>query len=147
LDWPALLIALDTNLLVYAHRTEAPEHRAATAAMEQAARGPWGLPFPVVAEFWTVVTSRAAGPRPASPKEAGAFLDDLWSAGARPLLPSLQLAIEVGQWARKLEVRGPRIFDLQIGLIALENGARELWTHDAGFVAVPGLKVRDPLRR
>jgi predicted nucleic acid-binding protein len=42
-------------------------------------------------------------------------------------------------------IRGPRIFDLQIGMIALENGARELWTHDAGFVAVPGLKVRDPL--
>jgi len=139
------LIALDTNLLVYAHRAEAPEHAAAMATLERAAREAWGVPFPVVAEFWTVVTSRAAGARPASPDEAGAFLDDMWSAGARPLLPSLKLTAAVGRRAREMGIRGPRIFDLQIGMIALENGARELWTHDAGFVAVPGLKVRDPL--
>jgi len=28
---------------------------------------------------------------------------------------------------------------------ALENGATEIWTHDAAFVRVPGLHVVDPL--
>lgn len=49
------------------------------------------------------------------------------------------------QLAEQLDVRGPRIYDLQIGLSALEAGATEIWTHDAGFVSLPGLKIRDPL--
>jgi predicted nucleic acid-binding protein len=42
-------------------------------------------------------------------------------------------------------VSGPRIFDLQIALTACEGGATELWTHDAAFIAVPGLRVSDAL--
>jgi len=47
--------------------------------------------------------------------------------------------------ADELEVCGARIFDLQIALIAFEEGATELWTHDRGFASVPGLRVVDPL--
>ena len=45
----------------------------------------------------------------------------------------------------ELKIVGRRIFDLQIALIAFENGATELWSHDKNFVGVPGLKVSDPL--
>ena len=38
-----------------------------------------------------------------------------------------------------------RVFDLQIGLTAFDNGAHEIWTHDGAFVRIPGLRVRDPL--
>ena len=38
-----------------------------------------------------------------------------------------------------------RLFDLQIALTAVENGAREIWTHDRNFLSLPGLRVRDPL--
>jgi hypothetical protein len=44
-----------------------------------------------------------------------------------------------------LKVSGVRILDLQIDLTAFEQGAHELWTHDAAFVRIPGLGVRDPL--
>ncbi len=44
-----------------------------------------------------------------------------------------------------MSVSGPRVFDLQIGLLALEAGVTEMWTHDAGFIALSGLKVDDPL--
>src|SRR5262249_11023821 len=44
-----------------------------------------------------------------------------------------------------LGVSGVRVFDLQIAIRAFEGGAGELWTHDAGFLRVPGLRVRDPL--
>ena len=47
--------------------------------------------------------------------------------------------------ASDLNVRGLRIFDLQIGLIAFDNGATEVWTHDRDFVGLPGLRVHDPL--
>jgi len=49
------------------------------------------------------------------------------------------------RWASSLKVHGRRIFDLQIAAIALEHGAREIWTHDRNFVSVPGVKVHDPL--
>jgi predicted nucleic acid-binding protein len=49
------------------------------------------------------------------------------------------------QAAADRNVRGPRIFDLQIALTALDNGAREVWTHDRAFVSIPGLRVHDPL--
>ena len=38
-----------------------------------------------------------------------------------------------------------RIFDLQIGLCALDGGATGLWPHDRGFVKIPGLVSHDPL--
>ncbi len=47
--------------------------------------------------------------------------------------------------ALELGVRGGRVFDLQIALTVLDHGATEIWTHDAGFVKVPGVTIRDPL--
>ena len=49
------------------------------------------------------------------------------------------------QLAADLEVVGTRVFDLQIALTVFEHGASELWTHDQGFVRVPGLRLVDPL--
>ena len=85
------MIAVDTNLLVYAHRARVPEHKAARRAIEDAAndRRGWGIPQHVVAEFWGIVTHPAASGRPSSPKEAANFLRALsrdglaqfWSPG------------------------------------------------------------------
>ena len=47
--------------------------------------------------------------------------------------------------AAELGVTGPRVFDLQIALTAIEAGARELWTNDRGFVVPPGLRLVHPL--
>jgi predicted nucleic acid-binding protein len=47
--------------------------------------------------------------------------------------------------ARQWRVCGARIFDLQIAMIAAENGATQIWTHDRAFVSIPGLRAVDPL--
>ncbi|MGH9412229.1 MAG: type II toxin-antitoxin system VapC family toxin [Terriglobales bacterium] len=141
------MIALDTNLLVYAHRAETPEHERALTALHEA-RGAgigWGIPLPVTAEFWSVVTGARAGARPATPAQAAIYLADLWREGAQLWFPVAAAENGMIEVARQLHVRGARIFDLQIALIARENGAREIWTHDVGFITVPGLRVRDPL--
>ena len=44
-----------------------------------------------------------------------------------------------------LRSHSARVFDLQIGLAAFDNGAHELWTHDRRFIRVPGLRVRNPI--
>jgi toxin-antitoxin system PIN domain toxin len=136
------MIALDTNLLVYAHRSATPEHEAARAAIERAAASEaWGFAAPVVAEFWAVVTHPASRGRPSSPDEAQRFLAALQAAGALVWTPGPGFGLRLGQAAADLKISGSRIFDLQIALCAFEGGARELWSHDAGFVTVPGLRV------
>jgi hypothetical protein len=141
------MIAVDTNLLVYAHRSATAEHRRARRAIERASRdrAGWGVSLASVSEFWAVVTHPAAGGRPSTGAEATAFVRALVDAGAALWLPGPGFAERLMQMADALAVSGPRIFDLQIALSAFDNGARELWTHDARFVSVPGLTVVDPL--
>lgn len=141
------MIALDTNLLVYAHRRGAPEHKAAQRVIERARRSGrgWGVVDAGLVEFFAIVTHPAASGRPSTPSEAGAFLGALVTAGARLWTPGQAFAPRLFQLAADLDVSGPRVFDLQIALAAIDNGATELWTHDAHFVRVPGLRVVHPL--
>lgn len=142
------MIAVDTNLLVYAHRSGLREHRAAQRAIETAVndRRGWGVAVQSVGEFWSIVTHPSAQGGPASPARAMSFVTSLVdSGGMRIWAPGAGFGVRLMQLATDLRVSGVRIFDLQIGLTAFDNGAAEIWSHDAAFVRIPGLKVVDPL--
>jgi predicted nucleic acid-binding protein len=143
------VIAVDTNLLVYAHRAGCPEHEAARRAIEDAAgcNDGWGIPSPCLFEFWSVVTHPSSTGGASDPGAARGFIEALiQTAGAIILPPPPLLGPRCLRIAEQLDVRGPRIFDLQISLTALDAGATEIWSHDTGFVGLPGLKILDPLR-
>jgi len=140
------MIALDTNLLVYAHRSSAPQHAAAYRAVERAASHPdgWGFSLGTVGEFWSVVTHPAA-PHPTTPERARTFLEELVrDAKAQIFMPGPGFAGRLTALASRMGVRGVRIFDLQIALSAVEAGATELWTSDRDFVPCPSLEVLQP---
>ena len=142
------MIAIDSNLLIYAHRAALPEHRRARRAIERASRSPrgWGIPLPCLAEFWSVVTHPASAGGPSTAEQAKRFLEALITeAGAGLWMPADGFWYRLTQLARDLDVQGPRIFDLQIALTAFDNGASEIWTHDRHFTAFPGIRVVDPL--
>lgn len=141
------MVVIDSNLLVHAHRAVTPEHRAAKRALGMASRRAdgWGIATASALEFWSVVTHPAAGGRPSTPTEARAFVDALVDAGARVLSPGPALSQRVLDVAVRLGVVGPRVFDLQIAVTALDHGADELWLHDRRFVTPPGLRLIDPL--
>jgi uncharacterized protein len=141
------VIAVDTNLLVYAHRAGCAEHVTAKRAIERATADPdgWCIPLPCLFEFWSVVTHLSSVGGASPPDLAARFIRELVQAAGRVLQPGERFAERCFEAAVSLEVRGPRVFDLQIGLMCLEAGVTELWTRDAGFVALPGLKVVDPL--
>jgi uncharacterized protein len=143
------MIVIDTNLLIYAHRTSTPEHQAARQAIEVANADPrgWGMSIPSLSEFWSVVTHPLAAGRPSTVSEACEFIRSLVFSGAQIWSPKPGFEERLMQSAASLSVTGIRIFDLQIALIALDNGATEIWTHDRQFVSVPGLLVSDPLLR
>ena len=142
------MIAIDTNLLVYAQRRHSPEHRTARKAIELASadhRG-WGIPLPCIAEYWCVVTHPASSGGPSPVKEARGFLHALvTTGGASVWTPGAGFWERLTQMASDMKIAGTRVYDLQIALLALENGATELWSHDRAFAGLPGLLVRDPL--
>ncbi len=141
------MIALDTNLLIYAHRSKTPQHQAAKRAIQNAcsANRGWGISLPCIAEFWAVATHPSALGGPSTGADALRFVDSMIDAGAQIWVPGPGFQRRLFQTAVDLEVQGARVFDLQIALVAFDNGASEIWTHDAHFVSVPGLKVQDPI--
>jgi predicted nucleic acid-binding protein len=142
------VIAVDTNLLDYAHRSGVPEHASAQRAIERASEDPrgWGVALATIAEFWMNVTHPAAAGGPSTTKQARDFIAALFGDGpATVWTPREPFWNRFLQLASDLDIRGVRIFDLQIALTAFDNGATEIWTHDAAFVSFPGLRVHDPL--
>ena len=143
------MIGLDTNILVYARRLEAPHHRAALRLLRELAEGddPWALPWPCVYEYLRVVTHpRVFQP----PSDMDAVLEDLASLLASPSLvmlgegpghlAHLRRAIESGR------ATGNLVHDGHIAALLVEHGVQEVWTADRDFMRFAGLKVRDPFR-
>jgi len=143
------MICIDTNLLIYAHRQGTAEHAAACQAIERAAShgDGWGIAWPSVTEFWAQVTHPRYPGGASTCAQAGDFLRALVETGGARVypMPGADFLTTVLDSATALGIVGPRVFDLQIGLAALHAGAKRLWTHDANFVALPGLRVEDPL--
>ena len=142
------MIAVDTNILVYAHRRESLFHAKARQVMIELAEGraPWAIPWTCLHEFVGVVTH----PRifvPPTPLSVAVAQVDIWLGS-----PSLSLLGEnAGHWeALKAcvvasKVTGPMIHDARIAAICAAHGVRELWTADRDFSRFPGLTVRNPL--
>jgi predicted nucleic acid-binding protein len=142
------MIALDTNLLVYAYREDSEFHTTAVEQLRPVIEGdsPWALPWPCVHEFIGVVTSGRVY-KPASPlSNVLGFLDSLMTS------PQLHLLAESPGYFEKLrelalaaKLSGPRIHDARIAALCLHHGVRELWTADRDFSMFPKLKTRNPL--
>jgi toxin-antitoxin system PIN domain toxin len=143
------VIAVDTNLLVYAHREDASWHEAAYRGIAGLAesRAAWAIPWPCVHESLAIVTH----PRifdPPSPLARAVRQVEAWFES-----PSLVLLGEAeGYWPglrRLLEaghIAGPRVHDARIAALCLSHGVRELWSADRDFSRFPDLPVRTPLR-
>jgi uncharacterized protein len=142
------MIAVDTNLLVYAHRTEMHNHSAALEAVRTLVEGrlPWAVPWPCGHEFISVVTNPKPFKRPSSSRDAIAFLRSLtqsehfhWLAEGSGYLDKLDSLLARGN------VVGGRIHDARITALCLHHGVRELWTADRDFSMFPELKTYNPL--
>jgi uncharacterized protein len=142
------MIAIDTNLLVFAHRGDVPDHKAAIAALRPILEGPtpWALPWPCIHEFISITTHPGIYKPASDLSQAIAFLEALLDS------PSLHLLSESPGYFEKLcqlalaaHLKGPRIHDARIAALCLHHGVRELWTADRDFSLFPQLKTRNPL--
>jgi toxin-antitoxin system PIN domain toxin len=142
------VIAVDTNLLVYAHRDDFAEHRRANELIRNLAIGrqPWGIPWPCVGEFFSVVTNPRPFKRPSTVEEAVVQLDVWVHAPSSRLLGE---RADTWQHLRELLVTSrvtcASVHDARIAAICLEHDVRELWTADRDFSRFPALRTRNPL--
>jgi toxin-antitoxin system PIN domain toxin len=141
------MIALDTNLLIYAHVPGSKEHFPSRAAIERAfGIGTCGVSLPSLSEFWSVVTQPRIGKASSTLEEAKSFIEALTNDGRLKIWhPTHGFYQRLMNLAHRQDVRGVKIFDLQIALLAIENKAREIWTHDRNFIQLEPLKVYDPI--
>ena len=143
------MIAVDTNLLVYAHRRESRHHESARGVVRALAEGrePWAIPWPCLYEFFSVVTNPRIWKEGASSPDQAWRQIDAWTAS-----PSVSLLTETGDFLAVLErfvrrprVRGPVVHDARVAAICVAHGAEELLTADRDFPLFPELPTRNPL--
>lgn len=142
------MIAVDTNILVYAHREESPWHEPALEAVRRLAESgaPWCIPAPCLHEFLAIVTHPAIF-RPPTPLARAIDQVAAWRES-----PTLVIASEGDGYWEQLEgvLRASRstgglVHDARVAALCLHHGVAELWSADRDFSRFPELKVRNPL--
>jgi toxin-antitoxin system PIN domain toxin len=142
------VIALDANLLVYAHRAENPFHAAASRLIGELAGGKsaWAIPWPCLHEFYGVITNPRIHEVP-TPIDVALNQIDIWLES-----PTLHLLSETpAHWPAlreliaKAKLQGAMVHDAHIAALCLAHGVRELWSADRDFSRFPSLRVRNPL--
>ena len=142
------MIAVDTNVLVYAHRSDSEWHIPAAEALRSLAQGAarWAIPWPCVHEFMAIVTH----PRIYSPPSALDQALDQVTAWLES--PTISLIGESGQhWelvSRSLlasRISGPGVHDARVAAICEGHGVTMLWTADRDFHRFPRIRTENPL--
>lgn len=142
------MIAVDTNILVYAHRRDSEFFSAAARAIRSLAETGehWAIPLPCIHEFLAIVTHPKIF-QPPSPLEKAVAQVDIWVES-----PTLSLIGEPGSYWSVLrevllqgKITGPKVHDARIAAICRANGVRELWSADRDFTRISGVKIRNPL--
>lgn len=142
------MIAVDTNLLVFAHRRDSPQHQKAAAVLRTLCegRGAWALPWPCIHEFYSVVTHPRIYVPPSTAEQAISQIE-AWLTS-----PVVSLLTESASHWDHLKplltegwVIGPRVHDARIAALCLQHGTRELLTFDRDFSRFPELATRNPL--
>jgi toxin-antitoxin system PIN domain toxin len=142
------VIAVDTNILVYAHRRDSEWHGPAVEAVMRLAEdeAPWAIPWPCVHEFLAIVTHARIYNSP-TPVAKALEQVEIWLES-----PSLRLLGELkGHWKELKQmitagkIAGGAVHDARVTAICREHGVRELWSADRDFSRMAGITVRNPL--
>lgn len=143
------MVAVDTNLLVYAHRRAAPTHGAARAVLRSLIEGKnaWAVPWPCCHEFLSVMTNRRLW------KVGALAMDEAWAQlEAWAASPSNRLIGETVNFlplfrdlVRRPRVWGPTVHDARIAAICIAHGVDILYTCDRDFSLFPELRTHNPL--
>jgi uncharacterized protein len=142
------VIAVDTNLLVHAHRRDSTFHERARPCLATLVEGlsSWGVPLHCFVEFYGIVTHPAIWKVPSTPAQASDQIRAWCESPTLVVLVDDLLGLErLLELAVDGRVSGPKVHDARIAAVCLAHGVRELWTIDRDFSRFPRLGTRNPL--
>jgi predicted nucleic acid-binding protein len=127
------MIAVDTNILVYAHRKDSAFHERADGVLTGLCEGrsDWAIPWPPtpLADALLQVECWLESPRL---HLLGEEVPDLYWSRLKRLLSTGRVA-------------GPLVHDARVAAICLAHGIDSLWTTDRDFSRFPELPTINPL--
>lgn len=142
------MIAVDTNLLVYAHGEDSPRHTVAKPRPVELAEGrrAWAIPAPCVHEWLAIVTHHRIDKPPTPLSLALRFVSRVLAS------PSVVVLSEAaGYWpvldrlVRAGRPTGPRVHDARIAALCIFHRVDEPWSADRDFGQFSELTTRNPL--
>ena len=142
------MIAADTNVLVYAHRTDSEWHTPARACIRGLAQGhvSWGILWPCIHEFLAIVTHPRIFDPPSSIDAAINQIDAWLESPVAALLGETDAHWSIlREQLLRAQVKGPLVHDARIAAICVGHGVAEFWTADRDFSRFPSLTTRNPL--
>lgn len=142
------MIAVDTNILVYAHRADAEWHEAAAQAVAGLAEGTpeWAIPWPCLNEFLAIVTHPRIFKTPTPANLAFGQVEAWLESPSLVVLSENEGHFEaMRETALAARVTGARLHDARVAALCVSHDISELWTADRDFSLFSGLKTRNPL--
>ncbi len=141
------MILVDVNVLVYAQREDAPDHRAYRSWLEAALTGDEAFGFSelVLSGFVRVVTHTRVFDPPTPTARAFQFADVIRECEqAVPVAPGPRHWAIFSDLCRGVGAKGNTVPDAYLAALAIESGS-EWISADRGFAHFSGLRWRHPL--
>jgi len=142
------LFAVDTNILIYGHFSDYPQHDKARAFCHRllTVETDWCLAWQIVYEYVRITTHPSIHRQPLSVSQALGDLDPYLSAPAcHLLLPTTQHRPVLEAVAKEqTAARGNFIHDVHYAVLLREHGVRRIYSADSDFRKFGFLEVIDP---
>ena len=144
------MIAVDTNILVYAADADSPFHMPCRDWLERQRARPdaWYTTWPILYEFLRVATHPRVMRQPWRAPAAWEFVTALLASPGIGVLVATQRHADVaGEVLSELpHLAGNLIHDAHTAILMREHGIARICTRDTDFNRFPFLEVIDPLQ-
>jgi uncharacterized protein len=141
------VVAVDTNILVHAHRRGTVHHEEALALLAALSEGPapYALFWPSLYEFLRVVTHHRVFDPPSTVVEALEAVRDLLAPPVvRVLSETARHPMLLARVVQESRVSGNLVHDAHLVALALEHGVHEILTLDGDFARFAQIASRNP---
>jgi hypothetical protein len=143
------VFVVDTNVLVYAADTRAPEHLRCRTLLERWPRqaGAWYLTWGICYEFLRVVTHPRVLRQPWTGPAASEFLSALrGSPGLAMLTPTDRHADVLAEVIDAVPIISGNLWhDAETAVLMREHGIRRICSRDTDFARFPFIDLIDPI--
>jgi toxin-antitoxin system PIN domain toxin len=142
------MIGIDTNILVYAHRSDMSFHSKADQFLSDLINDSISIaiPYPCLSEFLSIVTNpkifKIPSPREIALQELENFLTlpNVYCIGELTGYFSLYKEISI-----KAKISGGEFHDARIAAICIQHEIKVFYSADRDFNRFPKLKIKNPL--